>query len=184
MKNYNHKHKIDKNLIPLIDKIHNKIIGFDNKEIIHKNGLLHSAVSVFIFDKRKNNLMLQKRSLKKYHSPLLWTNTSCSHPTKYESILEAAHRCLNNEMGFDCHLEYKFFFNYYEKFDNGIIENEIDYVFIGYSEKNPNINYEEVDNWKWISLKELLKDIYIFPHIYTVWLKIILKNYIHKLKIK
>ncbi|WP_185869472.1 isopentenyl-diphosphate Delta-isomerase [Blattabacterium cuenoti] len=168
--------------IPIIGK-KNKIIGFEKKKKIHENGLLHSAVSIFIFNTKKD-LMLQKRSSKKYHSSLLWTNTCCSHPTKKESLLTAAHRCLKQEMGFDCFLTQKFSFNYYESFNNGLIENELDHVFVGFYEKSPIINYKEVDNWKWSSLKKLIKNIHIFPNSYTIWFKIILKNYLNKLIIK
>ncbi|WP_185868390.1 isopentenyl-diphosphate Delta-isomerase [Blattabacterium cuenoti] len=167
------------NLIPIIGK-KNQIIGFESKEKIHKKGLFHRAVSVFIFNK-KNDLMIQKRSHKKYHSSLLWTNTCCSHPKKYESLINAAHRCLLQEMGFDCFLEQKFFFIYHELLKNGLIEYELDHVFIGNYNKYPIINKEEVDNWKWISLKKLIKSIRIFPHLYTIWFKIIINNYIDKL---
>jgi Isopentenyldiphosphate isomerase len=176
------KRKIEdqENLIPLIGK-ENKIVGFEKKEKIHVEGLLHSAVSVFIFN-IKNNLMLQKRSSKKYHSSLLWTNTCCSHPKKNESILKAAHRCLIEEMGFDCFLEEKFSFTYREFFNNGLIENELDHVFVGFYDKSPIINLKEVDNWKWISLNELIENIHSNPNSYTIWLKIIIKNYLTQLK--
>ncbi|AFJ90874.1 isopentenyl-diphosphate delta-isomerase [Blattabacterium sp. (Blaberus giganteus)] len=172
--------KLDENLIPLIGK-EKQIIGFEKKEKIHIKGLLHSAVSVFIFNIEKN-LMLQKRSSKKYHSSLLWTNTCCSHPRKNESVLKAAHRCLIEEMGFDCFLEQKFSFIYHEYLSNGLIENELDHVFVGYYEKSPVINFKEVDNWKWISLNELIKNIHICPNSYTIWFKIIIKNYLSQLK--
>lgn len=127
--------------------------------------------------------MLQKRSSKKYHSPLLWTNTCCSHPIKNESIINAAHRCLIYEMGFNCLLTYKFCFSYFKLFNNGLIENELDYVFVGFYKKNPIINIKEVTDWKWISLKILLKDIYEKPNMYTTWIKIILSKHIKKLNI-
>ncbi|WP_185857819.1 isopentenyl-diphosphate Delta-isomerase [Blattabacterium cuenoti] len=172
--------KNDENLIPLIG-MENKIIGFEKKEKIHIEGLLHSAVSVFIFN-LKNDLMLQKRSSKKYHSSLLWTNTCCSHPKKNESVLKAAHRCLIEEMGFDCFLEQRFSFTYHKCFNNGLIENELDHVFVGYYEKSPTINFKEVDNWKWISLKKLIENIHAYPDSYTIWLKIIVQNYLNQLK--
>lgn len=171
----------DDDFIPLIGK-KNQIIGFEKKDKIHSKGLFHSAVSVFIFN-LKNDLMLQKRSSKKYHSSLLWTNTCCSHPRKNESLLTAAHRCLIEEMGFDCFLEEKFCFTYHEFLSNGLIENELDHVFVGYYEKSPIINYKEVENWKWISLNELIKNVHLYPDSYTIWLKIILKNYINQLNI-
>ncbi|WP_185858391.1 isopentenyl-diphosphate Delta-isomerase [Blattabacterium cuenoti] len=165
--------------IPLIGK-KNNIVGFEKKYKIHVKGLFHRAVSVFIFNFR-NDLMLQRRSSTKYHSSLLWTNTCCSHPRKNESVLEAAHRCLIEEMGFDCFLELKFSFTYHEYFNNGLIENELDHVFLGFYDKYPTINYKEVENWKWIPLKKLIKNVHINPDSYTIWLKIILKNYINQL---
>ncbi|AWU43090.1 isopentenyl-diphosphate delta-isomerase [Blattabacterium punctulatus] len=170
--------------IPLIGK-KNKIIGFEKKEKVHIKGLLHSAVSVFIFkyNPKDSNilLMLQKRSSKKYHSSLLWTNTCCSHPKKNESILKAAHRCLIEEMGFDCFLKKKFCFTYYELLNNGLIEYELDHVFIGYYAYPPIINSKEVDKWKWITLKKLIIDMYLYPNSYTIWFKIIINKYLKKL---
>ncbi|WP_185860573.1 isopentenyl-diphosphate Delta-isomerase [Blattabacterium cuenoti] len=174
------KKQDDKDLIPLIG-MKNKIVGFDKKEKIHIEGLLHSAVSVFIFN-LENDLMLQRRSSKKYHSSSLWTNTCCSHPRKNESILNAAHRCLIEEMGFDCFLEKKFSFTYHEFLSNGLIENELDHVFVGSYEESPIINFKEVDNWKWISLNELIENIHDCPNSYTIWLQIIIKNYLNQLK--
>ncbi|QIK16577.1 NUDIX domain-containing protein [Blattabacterium sp. DPU] len=173
------KERYDEYLIPLIG-MKNQIIGFENKKEIHMKGLLHSAISVFIFN-TKNDLMLQKRSSIKYHSSLLWTNTCCSHPRKNESLLKAAHRCLIEEMGFDCFLEQRFSFIYNEFLSNGLIENELDHVFVGYYEKPPVINFKEVDSWKWISLNELVKNISVYPDSYTIWLKIIINKYFNQL---
>lgn len=182
MKKHEKKRQNYEDLIPLIG-MKNQIVGFEKKEKIHIEGLLHSAVSVFIFN-MKNDLMLQKRSSKKYHSSLLWTNTCCSHPRKNESVIKAAHRCLIEEMGFDCFLEQKFSFTYHELFSNGLIENELDHVFVGYYEESPIINFQEVDNWKWISLNKLIENIHVYPNSYTIWLKIIVKNYLSQLKLK
>ncbi|WP_185872641.1 isopentenyl-diphosphate Delta-isomerase [Blattabacterium cuenoti] len=169
--------------IPLLGK-NQKIIGFEEKNIIHIKGLFHQAVSILIFHPIQKMVMLQKRSYNKYHSSLLWTNTCCSHPIQNESILTAAHRCLIEEMGFDCYLENKFYFTYYKLFNNGLIENELDYVFIGYYSKSPMINTQEVDNWKWIDLNSLIQDINRYPNSYTIWFKIIMKYYLNKLNIK
>ncbi len=176
------KQKKHNNLIQIISQQNNKIIGFEEKEKVHIKGIYHTGISIFIFNKKKN-LMLQKRSLKKYHSSLQWTNTCCSHPDKNESYEDAAHRCLNYEMGFDCILKHKFSFTYNEILNNGLIENELDHVFVGSYNNSPNINSKEVENWRWISIKKLLYNISVYPNLYTIWLKIILKNYSDKLVI-
>ena len=63
-------------------------IGLMPKMEAHEKAVLHRAFSVFIFNS-KNELMLQQRAAHKYHSPLLWTNTCCSHQRDGESNIEA-----------------------------------------------------------------------------------------------
>ncbi|HPK04729.1 MAG TPA: isopentenyl-diphosphate Delta-isomerase, partial [Bacteroidales bacterium] len=129
----------------------------------------------FIFND-KGELMLQRRALHKYHSPGLWTNTCCSHPRPGETTLEAAHRRLMEEMGFDCDLEWKLSFIYKAPFDNGLTEHEFDHVIFGYHNDDPVINTKEVAEWKWIDMKELFSDVKKHPENYTVWFKIALEK--------
>ena len=73
-------------------------IGLMPKLEAHEKALLHRAFSVFILNS-KNEIMLQQRAHHKYHSPLLWTNTCCSHQREGESNIEAGSRRLFEEMG-------------------------------------------------------------------------------------
>ena len=134
----------------------------------HKNGLLHRAFSIFIFNSQ-GELMLQQRATSKYHCGGLWTNTTCSHPAPGEKTLDAAHRRLKEEMGFDCELNEIFSFTYKKTFENGLTEHEFDHVFIGYYDNDPKINTKEADSWKWISIEKLQTDIKNHPESYTYW---------------
>ena len=78
-------------------------IGTGGKLAVHREGQLHRALSVVIRDPR-GRLLLQKRSVGKYHSGGLWTNTCCSHPRPGEPILAASLRRLEEEMGIICPL--------------------------------------------------------------------------------
>ena len=151
-------------------------IGLMPKMEAHEKGLLHRAFSVFIFND-KNELMLQQRAANKYHSPLLWTNTCCSHQRDGESNLEAGKRRLQEEMGFVCELEEKTSFIYKAPFDNGLTEHELDHVMVGFYNENPTINREEVESFKWMKLQDVKDDIEIHPEIYTEWFKIIFDKY-------
>jgi len=147
----------------------------------HQKGMLHRALSVFVFNEN-NELMLHRRALHKYHSPGLWTNTCCSHPRKNELPIDAAHRRLVEEMGFDCALEPLCTFIYKSEFDNGLIEHELDHVFIGHYNGSPTPNPEEVAEYKYISLDHVKQEVQTSPDNYTVWFKIILDrvaSYIH-----
>jgi len=153
-------------------------IGLMPKLEAHQKAVLHRAFSVFVLN-NKNEIMLQQRAHHKYHSPLLWTNTCCSHQRENESNIKAGTRRLFEEMGFKTELKELFHFIYKAPFDNGLTEHELDHVMIGYSNEHPKINPEEVENWKWMSIEAIKNDMKINPAIYTIWFKIIFDQFYH-----
>jgi isopentenyl-diphosphate delta-isomerase len=126
-------------------------------------------------------MLLQRRALKKYHSPGLWTNTCCSHPYPLEIPEQAAVRRLNEEMNIDSSLRFAFKFIYKTEFSNGLIEHELDHVFIGHSDATPHLNTDEAVAFKWINMNDLKKDIVKNPENYTVWFKIIIDEHFNQL---
>ncbi|WP_179345963.1 isopentenyl-diphosphate Delta-isomerase [Winogradskyella ursingii] len=162
-------------LVILVDENDNQL-GLMPKMEAHEKALLHRAFSVFVFNE-KNELMLQQRALEKYHSPGLWTNTCCSHQRDGESNLDAGKRRLQEEMGFVTELKETTSFIYKAPFDNGLTEHEYDHIMIGYFNEEPNINPEEVGDWKWMSLEAVKTDMVSNPEIYTAWFKIIFEKF-------
>ena len=162
--------------VVLVDQDDQKL-GLMEKQQAHVAGLLHRAFSVFVFNSN-GELMIQQRAASKYHSPTLWTNTCCSHPRDNETYEQAAHRRLQEEMGFDCDLEFKFSFIYKAHLDNNLTEHELDHVFIGTFDEEPQLNPDEVMAYRWVDLMDLKKDIEKNPQNYTAWFKIIFENYV------
>ncbi|GGC88049.1 isopentenyl-diphosphate Delta-isomerase [Flavobacterium lutivivi] len=156
-------------------------IGSMNKLEAHEKALLHRAFSVFILND-KNEVMLQQRAHHKYHSPMLWTNTCCSHQRAGETNIEAGKRRLFEEMGFETELKELFNFIYKAPFDNGLTEHELDHVMIGYYNDEPVINRDEVESWKWMKIEDIKNDMIVNPEIYTVWFKIIFDEFYHYLE--
>lgn len=156
-------------------------IGLMPKLEAHEKAVLHRAFSVFILNDKKE-IMLQQRALHKYHSPLLWTNTCCSHQREGETNIEAGSRRLFEEMGFRTELKEIFHFIYKAPFDNGLTEHELDHVMIGTFNKNPIINTNEVEDWKWMKIEDVKKDMILNPEIYTIWFKIIFEQFYHFLE--
>jgi isopentenyl-diphosphate delta-isomerase len=152
-------------------------LGTMEKMEAHEKAALHRAFSVFIFNDG-GELMLQQRAAHKYHSPLLWTNTCCSHQRQRESNIEAGKRRLREEMGFEVDLDEKFHFVYKAEFDNGLTEHELDHVMVGYYNGEPIINPEEVASWKWINMEVLQQDMQDHPQYYTAWFKIIFDRFV------
>ncbi|MBL4905609.1 MAG: isopentenyl-diphosphate Delta-isomerase [Flavobacteriaceae bacterium] len=166
-------------LVILVDEQDNQI-GLMPKMEAHEKAQLHRAFSVFVFNDA-GELLLQQRASNKYHSRLLWTNTCCSHQRDGESSLEAGKRRLQEEMGFVCELEEVFWFVYKAPFDNGLTEHELDHVMIGRFNAMPSVNKDEVEDFKWMSLEDVKKEIVNQPEKYTEWFKIIFNEYYNRL---
>lgn len=161
--------------IILVDE-NDQEVGHGEKMEVHEKGLLHRAFSILVFN-NKGELLIQQRAKEKYHCPGIWANTCCSHPRVGEKLEEAAHRRLKEEMGFDCVLNKDFSFIYKAEFDNGLTEYEYDYVFVGFYNGDININKDEVSDYKWIKIKDLLDDIQKNSKKYAPWFKIIMHEY-------
>lgn len=164
------------NQVVLVDSKDNPI-GVMEKMMAHEKGLLHRAFSIFIFNS-KGEMLIHQRADKKYHSPGLWTNACCSHPMPGERLETATKRRLVEEMGMETEMHELFHFIYRAELDKGLIEHELDHVFIAKTDETPNINPEEVKSWKYISIDDLKKDVNKHPKHYTTWFKIALDRVI------
>ena len=166
---------IERDFVVLVDESGNDLFNPDGtiatmeKIEAHCHGFLHRAISVFIFNER-NELLLQKRAVRKYHSPNKWTNTCCTHPSPGETPLATAQRRLGEEMGLTAALAEVFTTCYRVDTGNGLIENEFDHVFFGLSSQNPKPNPAEVSDWKWVALEELEEDLRRNAESYSPWL--------------
>ena len=150
-------------------------VGYMEKIEAHQKGLLHRAISVFIFNERKE-MLIQRRALSKYHTPGIWSNTACSHPRKNETTMEAAKRRLFEEMGMKTTLNYGFKFLYKAEFNNGLIEHELDHVFFGFSNDKPSLNNSEVCDYKYLDIGNLEKMILQKPETFSPWFKLTYKK--------
>jgi isopentenyl-diphosphate delta-isomerase len=146
-------------------------VGTMEKMAAHKEGILHRAFSVFIFNS-KGEMLLQQRALHKYHSGGLWTNACCSHPYPGEETANAAIRRLGEELGFQTSLEKIFDFTYKANFNNGLTEYEFDHVFLGYYDDEIRANKEEVNDFCYKDMDTIKKSLETNPEKYTAWFHI------------
>ncbi len=156
-----------------------EVLGEMPKLQAHEEGILHRAVSVFIFNSN-GEWLLQKRAEGKYHSEGLWSNTCCSHPYPEENAEDAATRRLLEEMGLACQLSKMLEFKYYAELDNGLIENEYDHVFFGICDEDPIINQEEASEFEWISTQKLSEKLVMEPKSFTAWFKLLIPKVIKR----
>lgn len=150
-------------------------VGTMEKMEAHRKGILHRAFSIILFDE-SGKMLLQKRSKNKYHSSGLWTNACCSHPLPGERTEDATRRRLKEEMGIDMQPEFSHTFIYKASLDKDLVEHELDHVFVGTFNGRPDINKQEVEDWKYVDLDWLKRDVAEHPHDYTVWFKLIVQD--------
>jgi isopentenyl-diphosphate delta-isomerase len=184
----------------LVDESDNKIDSISKVEAHLKdksNKFPHRAFSVFLFNKN-NELLLQKRSLKKITFSDLWSNTCCSHPLdndeensgdKISGVKKGAIRRMKFELGIDSKLE-----DYYtqEKIlyradsDDVFEEYELDYVLLAKLDFGINLiksrmNKDEVSDVEFVSKNDLIKVADNHQSKITPWFRLILKNKIEEI---
>jgi isopentenyl-diphosphate delta-isomerase len=158
----------DEQLI-LVDE-RNHAVGTGGKDAVHRKGLLHRAFSIFLAD-AQGQIVLQQRSLDKYHSGGLWANTCCGHPRPGERTIAAARRRLQEELGITAPLSFGFFSRYRADLDHGMQENEYVYVFFGRLAGEPRPDPAEVAAVQALSLDEIKGRMRKNPQAFTFWLR-------------
>ena len=146
-------------------------VGVAPKIEVHRNGRLHRAVSVVLFDE-SGRLLLQRRAETKYHSGGLWSNTCCGHPRPGESVRDAAERRLSGELGISgCELTEVSRFVYLAHVGSDMIEHELDHVLIGRWGGNPTPDPSEVSETRWIERDMLFAELAGAPGLFTAWMR-------------
>jgi isopentenyl-diphosphate delta-isomerase len=144
----------------------------------HRDGLLHLAISVFVFD--GDLLLLQKRAPDKYHCGGLWTNTCCTHPHFGERPEVAAPRRLREELGFSAPLTHTGVTDYRADVGGGLIEHERVHMFHGTADSRSlrlTADPDEVSDTRWASRAELLGEVAARPDDFTPWFRIYLQRW-------
>jgi isopentenyl-diphosphate delta-isomerase len=145
---------------------------------VHRRGLRHKAVSVFVMD--GENVLLQRRAATKYHSPGLWANTCCTHPRWNESAADCAVRRLREELGITgLYPAYRDRIEYRADVGSGMIEHEVVDVFMAMAERKMKVypNPEEVAQVEWVGFYDLTAELKRRPERFTPWLRIYLEQY-------
>lgn len=147
---------------------------------VHQRGLRHKAVSVFLLDGK--DVLIQRRALTKYHTPGLWANTCCTHPSWNEDPTACAIRRLKDELGIEgIYPSYRDQLEYRADVGNGLIEHEVVDLFVANASKRTlqlNLNPEEVAEVDWVNIYDLAAEVNRHPERFTPWLQIYLRDHL------
>jgi len=149
-----------------------------DKLAVHRMGLKHPAISVFVMDGDK--VLLQRRALSKYHTPGLWANTCCTHPHWGEDMAACAARRLHEELGISgLSLTHRDQLEYRADVGNGLTEHEVVDLYVAEADSTLRIrkNPAEVCETAWMSLEALHRDTLSNPSRYTPWLRIYMSQH-------
>ena len=130
-----------------------------SKSEIHRKGLFHSTVHVWIFTK-EGNILIQKRSKKKELNPGVWDVSVAGHIKFNENIKKAAKRETLEETGININTEDLLKIGVYRSINihPTAIDKEFFHTYILKIDKNSiNLDFKnnEVDDLKFISIEEM-----------------------------
>ena len=144
----------------------------------HKRGVLHQAVSVFVFSGR--DILIQRRAAAKYHCGRQWANTCCTHPYWGETTAEAAQRRIFDELGFSIPLVPASVITYAAPVGNGLLEHERVQLYRGAADKTQlriAANADEVMETRWATREKLQTEIRAQPQSFAPWFRIYLNRW-------
>jgi isopentenyl-diphosphate delta-isomerase len=151
------------------------LVPLDKLEV-HRRGLRHPAVSVFVMDGART--LLQRRALGKYHTPGLWANSCCTHPHWGEAPEDCAARRLRQELGITG-LELRPLgpIEYRADVGGGLTEHELVDVFVASAPPAlvPDPDPAEVMQTRWVDRTTLRREVLAEPERFTPWLRIYLE---------
>ena len=149
-----------------------------DKLAVHRRGLRHPAVSVFVM--HGGLTLLQRRALGKDHTPGLWANACCTHPHWAEAPADCARRRLSQELGLQgVPLEHRGVVEYRADVGGGMVEHEVVDLFLARCDALPSLSPDpaEVMQTRWTTPEALHQDIAARPGDFTPWLRIYLTDH-------
>lgn len=162
------------NDVILVDE-NDREIGTMEKMEAHRIGALHRAFSVFLFN-NSGEMLIHRRAEHKYHCGGKWSNACCSHPVRGVDLADCLNNRLFHEMGIKTELFKAFEFKYRAELDNGLIEHEYDHIYTGRYDGIPAPNPNEADDWRYVPVSALRREIAEAPEAFTPWFKMLFEK--------
>jgi isopentenyl-diphosphate delta-isomerase len=154
------------------------LVPVDKLEV-HRRGLRHPAISVFVLDGTR--VLIQQRAMSKYHTPGLWANTCCTHPHWQEDADDCAERRLREELGIEgLTLRRRGQLEYRADVGRGLTEHEVVDLFTAEAPATlrMDLNPDEVAATRWVDVYDLAAETRRHPERFTPWLRIYMAEHL------
>lgn len=146
-------------LVVLLDE-EGRAIGTTDKRTVHDAETpLHLAFSCHVFD-GAGSVLVTRRALDKATFPGVWTNSCCGHPGPGESMTDAVHRRVRDELGIELAGLTLLLprFRYRAEMD-GVVENEMCPVFVATTADAVRPDPAEVADAQWEPWSDFRRDV-------------------------
>jgi len=154
--------------IVLVDR-DDRPVGLGDKIEVHLGeGRLHRAFTTLVFNPA-GQVLAARRSPQKMLWPLVWDGSCASHVRNGESYTAAGERRLREELGFTCRLDEVDKFIYCARYKNVGVEHEVCATLVGHYGGFVRANPNEVVEWTWAGVDELLKAFQADTESYAPW---------------
>jgi len=162
---------MQEDIFDIVDDFDN-VIGQKPRSEVHAEGLKHRAVHVLVFND-ENEIFVQKRSASKDTWPGAWDASCTGHVDTGENYLEAAHRELQEELGWQPSEELEFLFklNPCEATGQEFIE-----VYRVKGSGPFRLNLEEIEVGEWMSWSNLLERIEYTPKRFSSAFRVVVER--------
>ena len=128
-----------------------RVIGVMTRAEIHRQGLMHRAIHVLVFN-QSGEMFLQKRSMNKDNNPGLWDSSAAGHVDSGEDYLQCAVRELSEELGISPATDPEFLFRLAPTPATGM---EHCRVYRCVHEGPFTLQADEIDEGRWVSATEM-----------------------------
>ena len=138
-----------------------EVVDRKRRADVHAEGLLHRAVSVFVFN-QAGHLLLQLRTATKDQYPLCWTSSCSGHVDAGEDYDTAATRELQEELGLTTPVERL------AEFDAGPeTANEFTVLYRTTADSIPAPDPEEIERVEFVEIEEVKQRLAARPDDFT-----------------
>ena len=141
-------------LLEYFDENNKKVLGIEEREIIHKSNLWHREVSIWVINE-KNEILLQRRSSNKKQGANK-LSTTAGHVDVNEDVKVAAMRELNEEVGLSVNIDELIFLDIYKNVQEGNMCYK--YTYLVRTDKKIDefvMQEEEVSELMYVTIPEL-----------------------------
>ena len=154
----------------VVDK-HDSVIDVMSRSEVHRRGLRHRAVHIFVF-RSSGELLIHFRDARKEEFPSVWTSSASGHVSAGETYAVSADRALFEELGVRAHLKKVARFAACPDTCNEFTE-----LYVAMSDAELTVDESEISDVRWLTTSAIQAELAETPHKFSPAFRLIFAEY-------